>query len=246
MIKFFRRIRMKLVSENKLSKYLLYAVGEIVLVVIGILIALGINNANQDAEDRKAEADLVVRINEEFQQNKRILKERKNDISASEQSSRALMELMQTNISPSAYHRIDSLIFESIDYQKFIPAQVTVNELIQTGKIGLITDPELKNALLEWSIALENTENKHALFEKWIEETILPFLSQNIALKNVDLFSNIEYSSGSKFENGYDLVFAMREYENILDNHLYHHNLMNAEFNALSAIIEEIIELTHK
>lgn len=54
MIKFFRRIRHRLVSENKFSKYLLYAIGEIILVVIGILIALSINNWN---EDRKAEIE---------------------------------------------------------------------------------------------------------------------------------------------------------------------------------------------
>jgi len=46
MIKFFRKIRQKLLSENKFSKYLIYAIGEIVLVVIGILIALQINNWN--------------------------------------------------------------------------------------------------------------------------------------------------------------------------------------------------------
>ena len=48
MIKFFRHIRQRLLSENKFSKYLLYAIGEIILVVIGILIALQINNWNQD------------------------------------------------------------------------------------------------------------------------------------------------------------------------------------------------------
>ena len=48
MIKFFRHIRQRLVSENKFSKYLLYAIGEIVLVVIGILIALQINNKNEE------------------------------------------------------------------------------------------------------------------------------------------------------------------------------------------------------
>ncbi|NND80372.1 MAG: hypothetical protein HKN53_10775 [Maribacter sp.] len=47
MIKFFRKIRQRLLTENKFSKYLLYAIGEIVLVVIGILIALQINNWNQ-------------------------------------------------------------------------------------------------------------------------------------------------------------------------------------------------------
>ena len=56
MIKFFRKIRQKLLSENKFSKYLLYAIGEIVLVVIGILIALQINNWN---ESRKQEVEQI-------------------------------------------------------------------------------------------------------------------------------------------------------------------------------------------
>ena len=59
MIKFFRRIRQKLLSENKFSKYLLYALGEIVLVVIGILIALQINTWNEERKD-KATGDLYL------------------------------------------------------------------------------------------------------------------------------------------------------------------------------------------
>jgi hypothetical protein len=47
MIKFFRKIRQKMLTENKFSKYLLYAIGEITLVVIGILIALSVNNSNE-------------------------------------------------------------------------------------------------------------------------------------------------------------------------------------------------------
>ena len=47
MIKFYRKIRQKLLSENKFSKYIIYAIGEIILVVIGILIALQVNNVNQ-------------------------------------------------------------------------------------------------------------------------------------------------------------------------------------------------------
>ena len=48
MIKFFRKIRQRLLTENKFSKYLIYAIGEIILVVIGILIALQINNWNEN------------------------------------------------------------------------------------------------------------------------------------------------------------------------------------------------------
>jgi len=62
MIKFFRKIRQRLLTENKFSKYLLYAIGEIVLVVIGILIALQINNWNNDRIERHSEASALNEI----------------------------------------------------------------------------------------------------------------------------------------------------------------------------------------
>ena len=62
MIKFFRRIRKQLLTENKFSKYLLYAVGEIVLVVIGILIALSINNWNEARKTKSQERDVLLQM----------------------------------------------------------------------------------------------------------------------------------------------------------------------------------------
>ena len=66
MIKFFRKIRQKLLSENKFSKYLIYAVGEILLVVIGILIALQINNRNEFKKDRAFETKMLKEIRKEI------------------------------------------------------------------------------------------------------------------------------------------------------------------------------------
>lgn len=63
MIKFFRHIRQKLLSENKFSKYLLYAIGEIILVVIGILIALSINNWNENLKLDKEEITILENLN---------------------------------------------------------------------------------------------------------------------------------------------------------------------------------------
>ena len=62
MIKFFRNIRRRLLRENKFIRYLIYAVGEIILVVIGILIALQINNSNQNRVDRKFEKTMLTEI----------------------------------------------------------------------------------------------------------------------------------------------------------------------------------------
>lgn len=62
MIKFFRKIRQNLLRNNKFSKYLLYAIGEIVLVVIGILIALQINNWNQQRISTEYEKKLLTEL----------------------------------------------------------------------------------------------------------------------------------------------------------------------------------------
>ena len=72
MIKFFRKIRQKLLSENRFGKYLTYAAGEILLVVIGILIALQINNWNNErinrAQSREYMESLIEDINSNIQQ----------------------------------------------------------------------------------------------------------------------------------------------------------------------------------
>ena len=74
MIKFFRKIRERLLTENKFSKYLLYAIGEIALVVIGILIALQINNSNENRIQENELGDLMKSISIAIQSDIKSLK----------------------------------------------------------------------------------------------------------------------------------------------------------------------------
>jgi hypothetical protein len=67
MIKFFRKIRQKMLTENKFSKYLLYAIGEIILVVIGILIALQINNWNEGRKEKSYLHKVYAQIQQDLQ-----------------------------------------------------------------------------------------------------------------------------------------------------------------------------------
>lgn len=73
MITFFRRIRQNLLAESKFSKYLIYAIGEIFLVVIGILIALQINNWNQAGKDAKILKEYLGKIKSHTLQDLRTL-----------------------------------------------------------------------------------------------------------------------------------------------------------------------------
>ena len=69
MINFFRKIRQNLLMENRTGKYLKYAIGEIVLVMIGILLALQVSNWNQERKDRISERKLLDNIHRDFIQN---------------------------------------------------------------------------------------------------------------------------------------------------------------------------------
>ena len=67
MIPFFRKIRKKMADDNKPMKYLRYAIGEILLVVIGILIALSINNWNEQHKINKLESKILQELHKEAQ-----------------------------------------------------------------------------------------------------------------------------------------------------------------------------------
>ncbi len=101
MIKFFRHIRLALLNQNRFGKYLLYALGEVFLVVIGILIALYINNANEFKSQRQKELALLTEMSKNLQNDLKDLdyniKGSAERISANEVILKALQERIPMN-----------------------------------------------------------------------------------------------------------------------------------------------------
>lgn len=93
MIKFFKKIRQEVLSENKFSKYLLYAIGEIILVVIGILIALQIGEWKKESESAKLELKILKEIHSNLNND---LIQIRGDISLMQEMDRACINLKQT------------------------------------------------------------------------------------------------------------------------------------------------------
>src|SRR5210317_1076892 len=102
MIKFFRHIRKTLLMENKTSKYIKYAIGEIVLVVIGILIALQINNWNEQKKQDRLEKEYYCRLLEDTQQDleqvNQFIKASEDRLAASNQAVRLLQQEMAKKV----------------------------------------------------------------------------------------------------------------------------------------------------
>ena len=92
MTKILRKIREKLISEKKFSNYLFYAIGEIFLLVIGILIAIQINNLNETSKKADREQDYLVSIKSELNNNLKIIEEEKKKLSYSLEGQRTLIK----------------------------------------------------------------------------------------------------------------------------------------------------------
>jgi hypothetical protein len=139
MIKFFRKIRQNLLIAGKTSKYFKYAIGEIVLVVIGILIALSINNWNENRKLKNSKQKLMLALKQEFSINENTLEKRTIGL---HKHNAQLNKLV--NFSASALElSIDSLkIYAS---KLVFPIELSMlnsvlEEAVSTGKIEMLSD----------------------------------------------------------------------------------------------------------
>lgn len=148
MIKFFRKIRQNLLRENKTGKYFKYAIGEIILVVIGILIALQINNWNENRNEKKSLKILTENLHNEFATN---LKELETDLIRIKRKISAGNELLtyfgKEKIDFPEFN-IDSLLFEAIEIPTWNPSTFTLNEIKNSGKLSDIKDVKLKGCYI--------------------------------------------------------------------------------------------------
>ena len=153
MIKFFRKIRQRLLTENKFSKYLFYAIGEIVLVVIGILIALSINNWNENrklrTEEIKALENFKISIGSDLYSNNW----HKRQFDVAKNSINLLIEHMESDL---PYQ--DSLKFHfgntGQNWEPYISYDAF--EMLKSGSFSLISNEQLRSDIVTYYSFAEN------------------------------------------------------------------------------------------
>jgi len=166
MIKIFRQIRRQLIGEGKTGKYFKYAIGEIVLVVIGILIALQVNNWNEQRKQNKQERYIIEQLQTEFKADSimlaRMIMLTSDKINAVNFMIKSITEQKIDSI------KLPAVFFsgKSIPFYDYSP---TYNELVSAGNLNLISNDSIKNAinifinhnaLLESSIYLDMMQKK--------------------------------------------------------------------------------------
>jgi len=139
MLRFFRTIRKKLIEEDNVRKYLLYAVGEIFLVVIGILIALQVNNWNEGRKDQMKVTNYLSSLSSELQQNLTFLEEKNREI---HDDSLALADIkIRLKSDKANADTLKQIMKNEFNNRYYLISGLnmsTFNSLESTGDIGLL------------------------------------------------------------------------------------------------------------
>src|SRR5210317_123544 len=142
MIKFFRKIRQQLAYENNVSKYTRYAIGEIVLVVIGILIALAINTKNEEKETRITELKYLSGIKSDLNLNSIELKNYTEKRQTSVNSAKTILDFFNNKKEVIT----EEFNFHSLNVQIWSPFKRndnTFQELINSGNLAIISNDSI-------------------------------------------------------------------------------------------------------
>jgi hypothetical protein len=160
MIKFFRKIRRKLLKDGRFGRYMIYAIGEIALVVIGILIALWINNVNEGVQESRIEMALLENFENDLSADVATLREimgHNEERTTNTDSIISLLAQKQSLTRPDLikfYHWNSSLAFESY----FIPERSTINQLGANENGRIISSEVLRDKLFRYYSTTERIE----------------------------------------------------------------------------------------
>lgn len=217
MIKFFRNIRQNLLSKNKFSKYLTYAIGEIVLVVIGILIALSINNWNNDKKDKQAELKYLNQIRKSLQENNLILKER---IVNDEKTLKFGDQLYNHFKTKKELNDSIKQILVLLLNDQMISFNIAAFENLKNDGLSFISNDDLKFEIINiYDKELKYIQNIFAnQFENYLSGVINPFFSDNFEFVSNEKYMSAEPNnyqdllSNNKTTNIISMVNTMRSY----------------------------------
>jgi hypothetical protein len=227
MIKFFRKIRQKLLSENKFSKYFLYAIGEIILVVIGILIALAINTKKEDRETKVKELSYLSGIKSDLNLNlielKSLIKTREKSV----KSSKIILDFFK--------HKKDFLPdefnYHSLNVQIWYPFKKNDNsyqELINSGNFSIISNDSIKNLLLNMQLSYKQISAIEAHMQYDFENYMYPIYFSITDLE-ADI-SNYTFQV-SKGTEGVNTKLSKEKIELLLNNQTYKNAFVLSQFN---------------
>ena len=225
-----------MLNENKFSKYLLYAIGEIVLVVIGILIALGISNWNDNRKNNAETNDFIGRLTEEIEiniDNVDLAIELQSKHIAASKSILDMFHKDKKNINPESFDSLMIIIYQSASVEI---NNGTFSEGLNTGKIGSIPSDKLRSALYSLISIISDTRRLEQINTNDLNGPFTQFLYPNYNYRKMDdKFSEYKGKIGeTKFKNFDNLTLLNNmEFENYMDNRFFNNSVQLEQYEKL-------------
>ena len=252
MLRFWRKIRKSLVEQDRLKNYMLYALGEILLVMIGILLALYVNNLNQIRQKRNSEIQYLTSLKEEFNRNKKEVERVLNSCASIKISGTQLANWSGSTadkIVPSNIEQNFAMTFAAPP--KFIQSPGVLNDLISSGNLNKIQNSEIRYLLQQWFAIIKEVEDEED--ELWRHRfDVVDFVNKNISFKSVlstlDMLSNFEeINQDLNFSSDIRELLKSRYFENLLLFYLINLDSLEQNFypqleKNIDSIINEIDE----
>ena len=238
MIKLFRNIRKNLITHGKTANYIKYAIGEIVLVVIGILIALQINNWNENRLNSKKEAVILENIHKEFMANKKQLDTvvfyHKRTIKNCEK----LISRFPINIQNEDLDSLAIFLVGTFTGYTFNPLQASVTSLTNTATFDLIKNRKLLDFLISWNDLVKDYQEEENLAKQYQMNRYTVFFDKNFDYNfNLkDKRTNLEILKTFEFENM--IIQRKEQLKEVIE--------YTGELQILYNSMNEIIKMTNK
>ncbi len=228
-------------EKNKIGQYVKYAFGEIILVVIGILIALQINNWNTEKNNRLESEKFMDRLLKEVRYNikatdREIIRE-KDQIG----STVAILDMFNSDASKRQSRTLDSMLFICIGKNQIELKLSTLNEGLNTGSIALIPSDSLRTLLYGLQTLVDEIKHMEEINAEDIDNNLTPFLYEHLNWRKMDAeFSLYRDESGETAFPDHDnlKVLQFMLFENLIDNRFYNSKEQLEEYENFKNTLE--------
>ncbi len=245
MIKLFRHIRKDLMEKNKTGKYLKYAIGEIVLVVIGILIALSINNWNESRKYNQLKETYLQRLVNDIEQDTITINYIIDEIEIAQDIINGLIKSIGSNMNET---ELDSLFTNYFTrgwiIQEFIPTNNTYIDLSQTGNMNIIKNSALIDEIIEYYGYVKAIDNSNNVNKNWITPLDLE-LAKSTAAFEIDPTTSVLFSHKNRLEALKDIQSHRELIERNAAGHYWINQSLSGNLIALKGVCINLLKSIH-
>jgi len=271
MLRFFRQLRYRLVNKNpsegsrhtgRYSKYLFYVIGEIIIVIIGILLALQVDTWNTQRQEREEAQVFLKRLKNEFLDNRKQMVQKITMRTLALKSARELLRYVDGKSTVFSRSQVDSLLANALPVYTFDPSQGVLNQLTSTDKLTLMRSEALNDKLSNWNSTIQDFKGDEDMYNSYNHNHFRPFLYQNYNYRNIisarirnKVIDPILLAPPDKVNTqigtsdnpvSLEVLQNAKEFENHLASVISWLSLINTQSEGVLGYIDSILEIIEK